>query len=549
VLLRAREILLVSLVALAISVAVTWPMTARLGSSGRLENGDARFSIWNVSWVAHALTSDPANVWNANIFYPQKGTLAYSEANLVAGAIGVPAWIATHNPYATSNFTILMAFVLAALAMYGLVRYLTGSRWGAALAAVSFAFCSYAFAHMGHIQLLMIFGPALALLRMHRFVDRPSVATAAWLGVALFVQALACGYYGLYGGLMVAIGIAWFGVASGQWRAPRFVALTALAAVIAVALTAPFLAPYVDLQHAGFARTLDDARLNSATWRDYFTSPLLLYRGMLPMLDKWGGWRDVLFPGGLALGFAAAALVFAARRSAGLAMTRRVIGFYVLLAALALWGSLGPDAGLYSWMVHGVPFMTLLRAPARLGVFVTLALAVLAGAGLATFERRVTGARRRVWLAGVMLVALAGTSVGLLQLETAAPESRALTALRRQPGGAVAEFPFFVRGKDFHQHTLYMVASAFDWRPRINGYSDFLPPEIQAAMPALSNFPSPEALQFLRERGTRYVLVHWDLYPPADVAALHQRIDERHDALRLMLNDPAVSLYELTKAQ
>jgi hypothetical protein len=546
---RARELLVVSAVAFAITVAVTWPMTARFGSSGRLENGDARFSIWNVSWVAHALTSNPGNLWNANIFYPHTGTLAYSEANLVAGAIGVPAWLATHSPYATSNFTILVAFILAAVTMYGLVRYLTSSRPAAMFAAVSYAFSSYMFAHMGHIQLLMISGPALALLCMHRFVDRPRVATAAWLGLSLCAQALACGYYGLYGGLIVALGIVWFGVSSGQWRQPRFAMLTVLAAVLAIGLTAPFLAPYVDLQHAGFARTMADARLNSATWLDYLTSPLLLYRWMLPTLLAWGGWHEVLFPGALVVVFAAVAVVFALRSSSPpAAASRSVIGFYVVLAALAAWGSFGPDAKLYTWMVHTVPFMTLLRAPARLGVFVMLALTVLAGAGFATLERGLMATRRTIWLAAIAAVVLMGTTVGPLTLEVAPPESRASVALRQLPAGPIAEFPFFVRGSNFHEQTRYMVASAFHWRPLVNGYSDFLPPDVEAAMPALAQFPSAEALHFLRARGVRYVLVHWDLYTLAERAPMRSKLAERQDALRPMLDDPTVSMYELSAA-
>ncbi len=520
-------------------------MAGRFGTSGRFDNGDARFSIWNVSWVAHALTSDPRNLWNANIFYPHKGTLAYSEANLVAGAIGVPVWVLTHNPYATSNFTILMAFVLAALAMYALVRHLTGSRWGAALAAVSYAFCSFAFAHIGHIQLLMTFAPALALLRMHRFVDAPGVANAMWLGLSLVVQALACAYYGLYGGMAVAVGIIWFGAWSGQWRSPKFWALTALAAIVAIGLTAPFLAPYAELRHAGLTRSLDQQRLFSASWRDYFASALLVYRWMLPMIGQWG---EVLFPGGLALVFAAVALVYAVRRSPSLAMSRRVMGFYVLLALLAFWASLGPDAGLYKWLFDTVPFMTMLRAPARFGLFVTLALAVLGGAGLATLERGWTGRRRTAWLAVVAVVGLASASVGPLALETAPPESQAVTWLRRLPEGAVAEFPFFGSRQNFFHHTWYMMASTLHWHPLVNGYSDYLPPDVEAALPALAQFPSPESLRFLRERDTRYVLVHWERYPVVLREPLRVKIGELQDTLRPMLNDADTSLYELVPA-
>ena len=72
---------------------LTNPLVPKLTSAGRFDNGDGRFSIWNVAWVSHALLTDPAHLFDANIFYPHTGTLAYSELNLVAGVLGTPAYM------------------------------------------------------------------------------------------------------------------------------------------------------------------------------------------------------------------------------------------------------------------------------------------------------------------------------------------------------------------------------------------------------------------------------------------------------------------------
>jgi len=101
---------------------------------------------------------DPRHVFDANIFYPHRGTLAYSENNLGAGALAIPMYWATRNPYAAHNFVMLLAFVLSAAGMYYLVRYLTGDRRAAAISAIGFAFCPFVFAHTAHIQLLMTAG-------------------------------------------------------------------------------------------------------------------------------------------------------------------------------------------------------------------------------------------------------------------------------------------------------------------------------------------------------------------------------------------------------
>jgi len=86
------------LAALAVAALMTWPLVTGLGHLGRTANsGDARVSVWNVAWVAHALLTDPADLFDANIFHPHRNTLAFSEANIVAGAAAVPVWWLTGN--------------------------------------------------------------------------------------------------------------------------------------------------------------------------------------------------------------------------------------------------------------------------------------------------------------------------------------------------------------------------------------------------------------------------------------------------------------------
>ena len=117
-----------------VTVFLTYPLAFHPGSLGyRLQDaGDAQYSVWNVAWVAHALLTDPLHVLDANIFYPDRGTLIYSEANLVAGALAVPVYWWTRNPFAAHNSVLLMSFILSALGTYYLVRYLCEDRRAAA---------------------------------------------------------------------------------------------------------------------------------------------------------------------------------------------------------------------------------------------------------------------------------------------------------------------------------------------------------------------------------------------------------------------------------
>jgi len=172
--------------AIALAVVMTWPLAARFDRAARLNFGDGEWSLWNVTWVAHALTTAPGRVFQANIFHPDHNALAYSEANIVTGALGVPFHLATAgSPYATHNGAMLTGLVLSVVFAWGFAAYLGASGPVAAFFAIAFTYCPYLFARTSHIQLMMTFGLPLSLWMFHRLVDAPSMARGAALGVAL----------------------------------------------------------------------------------------------------------------------------------------------------------------------------------------------------------------------------------------------------------------------------------------------------------------------------------------------------------------------------
>jgi hypothetical protein len=536
-----RELCVALPIATLLAVALTWPLTPRLASSGRVDSGDARHGIWNVAWVARALTSDPGALYDANIFYPHGNALAFSEANIVAGVMAIPVWLTTRDGLAAANSAILLSFVFSALSMFALARYLTGGIAASALAALMFAYSPYAFARLAHMQLLMTFGLPLTMLALHAFVDRPGARRALLLGAAMAVTALSCGYYGIFVGLTAGWGLIWFAAARGRWRSGRYWLLCVGALATAAVLTWPFLRPYASIRDEGFARSLADARLFSADWQAYLASAKLVHDWMLPLL---GEWNDVLFPGFLASIFALTAVVQSARGSAG-AAPRAIVGFYSSLIVLAAWASFGPDAGLYAAFFKTLPFFELIRAPARFGVLVTLGVAALAAMSMATLLRRLDGSRRRLTLVALSAATLATSTVGPLALADRRPLHPVYERLAHMPNAPVVEFPYFVAPQDRHRHTEYMFESLHHWQPLINGYSDHTPPEALADGLVLAGFPSDAAWDVLRRRGARYVVVHWESYPPD--SQIRRALFSRDVGVRLRLVVDAgdMSLFEL----
>jgi hypothetical protein len=535
-----RSVAVAALIGCALTIVMTWPTASRLGTMGRFDNGDGRFSIWNVSWVAHAMLNDPLHVLDANIFHPHPRTLTYSELNLGAGVLALPAYAATRNPVAAHNSAVLIALFAAFLATWALVRRLTGSFAAGILAATGYTFSAYTAAHTAHIQLLMVFGFPLIMLAFHRLADRPSVAAGIALGGALAATALASGYYGVFA-------IPLIGLATLIWarRTARYWVAVAVAAATMAVLVLPVFVPFVNARAAARATSPSSAEQiarYSAHWLDYVTSAALVggrvlagIGGTVGPLVPTGTFQapnEVLFPGFLIGGLAVIGvwlgLMDATRR-------RTTLG-YLVIGSAALWASFGPSAGLYSVMTTAVPGISLLRAPVRLGVIVIFALAVLAGFALSRI--------RRPWV-GVLCVGLLVVELWVpWPLRASSPEPRPYHMLRDLPRGGVIEFPFPYIRTDFHQHTRAMLRSTTNWQPLVNGYSDFTPDDFYEIAAPVNGFPDAASFEILRRRQVRYVLVRLgdygqyrqtmlDRFPPFD----------RH--LRLLADEGDVRLYEI----
>ncbi len=559
----------IAALALVLTTVFTYPIAPRLGSVGRFDTGDGHWSVWCVAWVSHALTTNPAGLFDANIFVPHRDTLAYSENNVVAGVLGLPAHLLTGNPYATHNLAMLVGIGLAFVAAYALARYLSHDTGAAIVAAIGFAFCPFLFARTAHIQLMLFFGLPAAMLALHRAVDAPSLGRGVVLGLALAVQALACGYYGIFAGLLTALGLVWFGLTRGRWREVDYWACGAVAAATAIGLVLPFFLPYVRVQsELGFTRSVEEAATYSADGRAWLASSAWAHRWMLPWLEHW---NEVLFPGAITLigGVwgavqawrasrpgahapsapvpADAAPVRPSRALAATGMRRDVIGFYALTGGLAFWISFGPAAGLYRVLFAVIPVFSLLRAPSRIGIVVVLALTMLFACGLAVVFARRPLRQRALAAAGLSLAVSAELFTAPIAVRDAPPvlsAYRHLASLRRAP---VLELPFFYERSDYPRHARYMSASGWHWQPLINGYSDHIPPEFRELAPRLHGFPSIDAFAELRQRRARYVVIHLSLYGRRDRERLLVRLQDYAAYLTLLNDDGDVRLYEISR--
>jgi hypothetical protein len=532
------EATIVVLGAVALACVFTLPYILRFNDAGRLDTNDGRWSIWVVSWVAHALTTDPLSLFRANIFYPHPNALAFSEGNIVEGAIGAPVWALTKNPYTTHNFVFLFAFSQSFIATYYLIRRLTGDRRAAVLAGIMYAYCPFAFVRQAHIQLLMIGFLPWVMLAWHRFIDRTTAVRAIELGVVMALTGLACAYYGIFAGGMIAFATLWFSYTRQRWRDLKYWTAVAVAAAVCIGVIAPFFLPYLQMQEStGFQRTLSGqysanfgAWLNSSAWAHRWWAPYL--------------WRpsEGLFPGILAVVLGCWGATFVRERDT-IGLKRDEAWYYIGLAIFTFWVTLGPSAGLYTLLYYTVPVFSFLRAPSRAGIVVTLCLVVLAAPALIVLMRRKT---INVAFAILFVLVVADLYRAPLRMRTAAPLPEAYRTLARLPKAPTIELPYWATSIEFHRHAEYMLASTAHWQPLVNGYSDHIPQDFRDHAPILATFPSRESFAILERLGARYALFHVDLMPAPVREDLIRRLDiDFVNDLRPLSKDGNVWLYEI----
>ena len=553
---RAREFLIVLAAGFALALLMTWPLATDLGGLGRTHanDGDGQLSIWNVAWVARTLVVDPLRLYDANIFYPHKLTLAYSEAQILNGVIGAPVYWLSRNPWLTLNAVMLFGFASAYAAAYFLMRHLTEDRGASAAAALLYAFCPYVFSHLSHIQLIMTGGIPLALLLLHRVADeavrmkdaafsRKLLRQGIWLGIALAAQALACAYYGIFAGL--AVGFASLVLAGTRklWTRRGYWIAIAAGAATSIAIVLPFFIPFLLVQEeSGFGRSVADTARWAARPHGYLVSSANAHRWLLDAVRRFGPWEEVLFPGMLAMVLGLAGVVVAARRGA---RDRETALLYGSLGVLAFWASFGPEAGLYR-VLYYLPTFSFLRAPSRLGLIVVLCLAVFAAFTLRELFARLPARRRAIGAAVAIAAGAADLAIVPLVWYRAPVLPAGYSLLAMSPRGPLAEFPFYGERIAFPLHTQYMLFSTSHWMPLVNGYSDVIPNDFRQAAAVLDSFPSDDAFAVLARRRVRYIAVHWDMFAGRH-DEIRVRLERYRSNLRVLSADERMTLFEVVR--
>ena len=495
---RGAEVLAAALVLIAATLAVTWPLAPHFATHAT-GHWDSFFSIWRLAWIADSVRSRDLFLFDAPIFYPQARALALSDAVLLPGLVFAPLRYLGVTPTVVYNLALLAGFVTSGLAMFVLVRSLTGRAAAGMVSALIFAFAPYRLDHIDHLEMQMAAWMPAALWWWHRAVDRGEAGSAAAAAGGVALQWLSCIYYGLLFAPFLGVMIAAEAFSVRRERRRRVVVAVAIAAVVGMAVVALYSMPYLANREATGDRDAAAVHAYSATLTSYLgVSPHNALYGS--WLSRFGGHESRLFPGMAATALAVLGLFTGP-------WTRRRWG-YLAAGVLAVDLSLGANGILFPVLREWVLPFRGLRAPGRAGVMALLVVAVFAGFGVAFICARLATARRAT------LVAAALSAVLLVEYrhppdlwEAPPPTDAAVLGVAR--GRVVAEMPMAPPERlDLSVDASYMIDRIGAWPLLVNGYSGFYPHEYRVTADRVRAFPDERAIRELARRGVHVVAVH-----------------------------------------
>ena len=195
---RTREATLVCLLFVLLTLVLAAPLSLSPATQALPLSADTRLFLWTISWDVEALLHHPLSLFDANIFFPEPRTLAYSEHILGSAVLGAPALLATGNPVLALNVIVLLSCVLCGLGAYVLARELGASVPAALVAGVVFAFGPPRFVRLAQVHLATVQWIPFGLAFLHRYA-RGARRADLLAAVAFFtLQALTSGHGGLF---------------------------------------------------------------------------------------------------------------------------------------------------------------------------------------------------------------------------------------------------------------------------------------------------------------------------------------------------------------
>src|SRR6266404_3406565 len=247
------------------TAVITWPWITSMRNAVA-DVGDPYMIAWTLWWDYHQTFTSPLNLFHANVFYPYKYTLAFSEHDYGIALLFFPLFALGLRPLAVHSFATFCAFAFSGYAQFRLTRTLTRSTGAAWIAGIIFAFVPYRFQILSHLHYLFAGWLPLLLEALVLFARQRSWRRAVWLGITFTMNALTCTSYFILALVPLTFSLAFLVLNYRIERDRAFWLRGATTLGFASLVLLPFMLPYYFVMKLyGFVRSADEVAVNSPT--------------------------------------------------------------------------------------------------------------------------------------------------------------------------------------------------------------------------------------------------------------------------------------------
>src|SRR5215472_13051930 len=238
-----REAALATLFFLAATILFTWPIAPHL-HDGLADIWDSKLDAWILHWDYHQIFRNPLHLFDANIFYPSRYALAFSENLLGAAIFGFPLYAAGISTLTAYNVLFLLGMLLSAVGAWALARYVTHDAVASCVAGLVYAFVPWRLSQVAHFQFQWGGFLPLSLLFLLKYWDQGRRRDQALFALFLAWNAATNVHYAIFSALLFALVLCYEALSHGRKRIGRLWGSLG-AAALAVLLVIPLYVGYV----------------------------------------------------------------------------------------------------------------------------------------------------------------------------------------------------------------------------------------------------------------------------------------------------------------
>src|SRR3972149_8901942 len=160
---KLKSLILPFIYFLIFTIIITYPLVFNLGNL-IIGFGDELLISWIMNWNIHSLFNDPLNIFNANIFYPYRGTLSFSETFFTSSLIALLPYIVIGEASVFYNFNLIFSLTTLGFFTYIFTRHLSKNGIASIISGTLVAFSPFTLGRITHLQVVSIQLIPLSLL-------------------------------------------------------------------------------------------------------------------------------------------------------------------------------------------------------------------------------------------------------------------------------------------------------------------------------------------------------------------------------------------------